>query len=399
MPELITGRRAMGHLLRRAGFGPDPQTWDSYAGRTDYETVVDELLAALDTQAIPDPEGLDVYVPGAIQQLWLERMVRGKNALAEKLALFWHGHFANSQTKVQDTHLMWAQYKLFRNHGGGGFQDLVLAVSRDVAMIRFLDGNSNRKGHANENYGRELQELFTLGIGNYTEDDIREIARTFTGWGSRSHEFVFRKHFHDTGEKTFHGQTGNFGGEDAVKILVELPACSRFIAGKLLRFFSHPNPTDAEVEALATVFRASRGNIKQTLRAVFLSDAFRSPKSYRALVKSPTEFCVGALRAAGHSTVPPWIHGGMDRMGQILFQPPSVKGWPSGTAWMSSGAIVERLRVAQRVAGVAPTDAAAKVPDIAFQGDVPETLKKALESVSGAQRVTVALGCPEFQLA
>ncbi|MDJ0973730.1 MAG: DUF1800 domain-containing protein [Planctomycetota bacterium] len=399
MPKLLEGPRAIGHLLRRAGFGPDSASWETYAGRTDYDAVVDELLAALDTKPEPDPDGFDPFVPGAIQQLWLERMVSGRNALAEKLALFWHGHFATSNTKVKDAALMWAQYKLFRGAGGGRFEDLVLGVSRDVAMIRWLDGNANRKGHANENYARELQELFTLGIGEYTEEDIREIARAFTGWGSRHHEFVFREHFHDKGEKTFHGETGAFGGEDVVKILVGLPACPRFLARKLLAWFSHPEPTKDEVEAVAEAFRAADGDIKTTLGAIFRSETFRSPKSYRALVKGPVEFCVGALRAAGRSTVPAWIHGGLDRMGQILFQPPSVKGWTSGTGWLSSGAVVERLRIAQRVAAGATTDATSRVIDLAFQNDVPDPLKTTLETVSGKKRITVALGSPEFQLA
>ena len=348
MAELLEGPVAIGHLLRRAGFGPDPDQWAALKDKP-YEAVLDQLLADLDAPAPQDPEGFDPYQLGTIQQVWLERMVGGSQPLAEKLALFWHGHFATSEAKISDPVLMWKQYQLFRTNGAGAFRDLVLGVSRDVAMIRWLDGNSNRKGHANENYGRELQELFTLGIGHYTEQDIREIARAFTGWGSRHHHFVFRARFHDDGEKTFHGKTGKFGGEDVVRILTELPRCAEFISEKLVRFFSHLDPTKGEVQQVSEAFTASGGDIKATLRALFRAPFFRSERSFRRLVRSPVEFCVGALRATGVQQVPPWIHGALDRMGQILFRPPSVKGWTSGQGWLSSGGVVERLRLAQRI--------------------------------------------------
>ncbi len=404
MDELLEGPLAVAHLLRRAGFGPDPATWASLS-KLEYEDVVDKLIAGLDTPVAADPDGFDAYVPGAIGQLWLERMLGGRGVLAEKLALFWHGHFATSQTKIKDPQLMWTQYKLFREKGAGPFDELVLGVAKDVAMIRWLDGNANRKGHANENWARELQELFTLGIGNYTEEDIREIARAFTGWGSRHHDFVFRAQFHDDGPKTFHGKTGNFDGDDVVEIITELPACATFICRKLLVFFSHPEPTDHEVEALAKVMREQKST-KAVLRAMFLSPSFRSTANYRVLVRSPVEFCIGGLLAAGVKSVPPWIHGGLDRMGQIPFHPPSVKGWTSGTGWLSSGAVVERLRIADRIAGFttkglseAEVEAAAKrVIDTAFQGDVPPKLQAALQSATGKDRIATALGSPEFQL-
>ena len=268
MPELLEGKLAVAHLLRRSGFGPAAKDWSTWAVLS-YDDAVDRVLAQLDVPRAKDPAGFDPYEPGAIQQAWLDRMVAGEGALAEKLAFFWHGHFATSSAKILDPQLMWTQYGLLRDQGAGSFRDLVKGISRDVAMIRWLDGNSNRKGHANENYGRELQELFTLGIGNYTETDIREVARAFTGWGSRHHEFVFRKHFHDDGEKTIHGKTGRFGGDDVVDILVERPACARHIAGKLLRFFSHPEPTGAEVDELAGVLKTRDFDIRAALAALF----------------------------------------------------------------------------------------------------------------------------------
>lgn len=390
---------AIAHLLRRAGFAFDAAGLDAYQGLA-YEQVVEKLLAGLDAPPLPDPAGFDPYVPGACQQLWLERMVAGRSPLAEKLALFWHGHFATSNAKVKDAQLMWTQLQLFRKHGAGSMSKLVLEVSRDVAMIRWLDGNSNRKGHPNENYGREVMELFTLGIGNYTEEDVREVARAFTGWGSRRHTFIYTDAYHDHGEKTILGRTGNLGGEDVVEILTGSDAARTFIATKLIRFFSHPDPTPSEVATIAAVLgRKEKGDVRDALRALFLDPAFRTRARYRALVRSPIEFVVGALRVCGYRTVPSWIHGAVDRMGQILLRPPSVKGWTSGTGWLSSAGLIERLRVASRLAQGAPLDAVGRVVEVALDGHPSEPLAALTAKVEGRERVALVLGSPEFQLA
>ncbi len=398
MDELLEGPLAIAHLLRRAGFGPDAASWPEWR-ELSFDEALGRLLAGLDTAPPADPEGFDPYRPGAIQQVWLERMRSGAAPLAEKLALFWHGHFATSNAKIQDAQLMWTQYGLFREHGAGSLRDLVLGVSRDVAMIRWLDGNANRKGHANENYGRELQELFTLGIGNYTETDIREAARAFTGWHSRHHEFVFRERFHDAGEKTIHGKTGRFGGEEVVDILMEHPASSRFIATKLLRFFSHPDPTAEEVQSLADTMRVAGMNLRATLEALFRAPAFLRVSSQRALVRSPVEYVISALAVAGVDEVPGFVHASLDRMGQILFRPPSVKGWTSGTGWLSSGAVVERLGTAKRIADLATDSAAENIVETAFEGVAPTGLAGAIEKLEGRKRVAFVLGCPAFQTA
>ncbi|MHC4550021.1 MAG: DUF1800 domain-containing protein [Planctomycetota bacterium] len=388
---------AVGHLLRRAGFGLSAADADTYR-KLGYRGAVRRLLDELDAPPPADPPHFDAYEPGAIQQVWLDRMVNGLAPLAEKLALFWHGHFATSDTKIREPLLMWRQYQLFRAHGAGRFRPLVEKVSRDVAMIRWLDGNANRKGTANENYARELQELFTLGIGNYTEQDIREIARAFTGWGSRHHTFVYADAFHDHGVKTVHGHQGDLDGDDVVRILTDLPACKRFIAGKLLRFFSHPSPTPAEVQTVAEVLEKTGGDIRSALFVMFQSPSFRAAERHRALVKSPVEFLVGALRAVGIPTTPLWVHGGLERMGQILFRPPSVKGWPSGTAWLTSAAVVERVKAARRLADAHP-GAAAGIVDLAFDREVPGTLAARLTAAKGKEKVALALACPEYQLA
>jgi uncharacterized protein (DUF1800 family) len=397
MAATLSGDAAVGHLLRRAGFGLAPADAETYRG-LGYRGAVRRLLDELDTPAPADPAGFDPYEPGAIQQTWLDRMAGGHAPLAEKLAFFWHGHFATSNVKIKEPLLMWRQYRLFRTFGGGRFRPLVEKVSRDVAMIRWLDGNANRKGQPNENYGRELQELFTLGIGNYTETDIREIARAFTGWGSRHHTFVFTDAFHDHGEKTVHGQKGDFDGDDVVRIVTDLPQCKRFVAGKLLRFFSHPDPTGAEVNELADVLVRTDGDIRAALFVMFLSPSFLAIERHRTLVKGPIEVLVGALRAVGATRTPLWVHGGLERMGQILFRPPSVKGWPSGTAWLTSAAVVERVKAARRLADAHP-DAADRIVDLAFDSVTPVALAKRLAAAEGKERIALALASPEYQLA
>ncbi len=393
----LTGDAAVGHLLRRAGFGLAPDDAAEWR-KLGYRGAVRRLLDELDGPPPPEPPGFDPYEPGAIQQVWLDRMVSGRTPLAEKLALFWHGHFATSDAKIQEPALMWKQYLLFRTKGAGRFGPLVLDVSKDVAMIRWLDGNANRKGQPNENYARELQELFTLGIGNYTERDIREIARAFTGWGSRHHDFVFTDEFHDHGEKTVHGTTGDLDGSDVVGILTNLSACRTFVATKLLRFFSHPDPTREEVAGLAEVLEATGGDIRSALFAMFLSPSFLDEGHERCLVKSPVEMCMGGLRGTGTRETPLWVHGSLERMGQILFRPPSVKGWPDGTQWLTSSAVVERMKVARRLAQTKP-EAAAWIADLAFDGQAPQPLGAALEAAEGEERVALALASPEFQLA
>ncbi|MFQ5844742.1 MAG: DUF1800 family protein [Planctomycetota bacterium] len=397
MSKTLTEAAAVGHLLRRAGFGASPSSLEEFR-RLGFVRGVDRLLEELDAPPPEDPEGFDPYVPGAIQQRWLERMISGRAMLAEKLAFFWHGHFATSNTKIQDPRLMWLQYRLLRGKGAGGFRELVEGVSRDVAMIRWLDGNANRRGVPNENYARELQELFTLGIGNYTEQDVRELARAFTGWGSRHHTFVFTDRYHDGGHKTVHGKTGRWDGDDVIRIITDLPACRRFIATKLLRFFSHPEPAPGEVDAVAAVLQKTDGRIEDALRAVFLAGGFRARSHFRMLVRSPVEFIVGAFRATGIDEVLLWAHGALERMGQILFRPPSVKGWTSGSGWLGSAAMVERLKAARRIAETAAPEAAPTIVDVALDGEVPPELASLLEDARGRERIVLVLGSPEYQL-
>jgi uncharacterized protein (DUF1800 family) len=387
-------QRQIGHLLRRAGFGVSAEELDMYSSLK-YEAAVDRLIGGLDEPVPKDAPGFSPYAPGAISAAWLERMRAAKAPLAEKLALFWHGHFATSIRKVDDPDLMWRQLTLFRTLGAGRFGDLVTAVSRDPAMIRWLDGNSNRKGNPNENYARELMELFTLGRGTYTEHDVREAARAFTGWGADVKGFAFRAEYHDSGAKTVLGETGAFDGADVVKIVTSRPESARFVSRKLLAFFAVPDPTDADVASTAAVFAKSSGDVKATMRHVLSSPVFRSDAAYRALVKSPAELVVGAVKNAGLRAVPPWAAASMGRMGQTLFAPPTVKGWDGGRAWLASGALLERIAFASRLAS---EPGAGRDTSLAFDGETPGELQPALATVPDQDRFALALASPEYQL-
>jgi uncharacterized protein (DUF1800 family) len=387
--------KQINHLLRRAGFGPSAAEAEEYA-RLGFERSVDRLVSALDAPAPADPPGFNPFRPGAIHLAWTERMRASSTPLAEKLALFWHGHFATSIRKVEDPKLMWRQMRVFREKGAGRFSDLVLAVSSDPAMIRWLDGNSNRKGAPNENYARELMELFTLGRGNYTERDVREAARAFTGWGAEQSGFVFRAEYHDSGSKTVLGETGAFDGADVVRIVTSRPECARFVSRKLIVYFSHPEPTEAEVGAAARVFTKTNGRIADVVRHILLAPAFRSPASYRALVKSPAEYVVGSIKVAGLSAVPAWAVDAMGRMGQTLYAPPTVKGWDGGRAWLSAGALLERMRFAARLASAAPAPEPALA--LAFDGAPPPEVARVVAAATGPERVSLALASPEYQL-
>jgi uncharacterized protein (DUF1800 family) len=382
-------------LLRRAAFGPSAEDLTPFRGLT-YEKAVDRLVAGLEATPPEDPRGFNPYLPGAIQTAWLERMRASSAPLAEKLALFWHGHFATSVRKVEDPALMWAQMRTFRALGAGRFRDLVAAVSRDPAMIRWLDGNSNRKGAPNENYARELMELFTLGRGNYTERDVREAARAFTGWGAERGGFAFRAEHHDAGAKTVLGVTGALDGDDVVRIVTTRPECARFVSRKLLAFLSHPEPGDAEVSAAAAVFSKTDGDIAAVVRHILLSPGFRSASARRSLVKSPAELVVGAARAVGLPAMPASAAEAMSRMGQTLFAPPTVKGWDGGRAWLASGALLERVRFAWEIAPRAGAPDAAV--DFLLDGDAPAELAAVIDGARGAERLALALASPEAQL-
>jgi uncharacterized protein (DUF1800 family) len=325
-------RGRIAHLLRRAGFGSSPGELDAAVARG-FDATLDGLLNPTDDHDAADDDlsqiSFDLTKLNDAQRWWLVRMRYTSRPLVEKMALFWHGHFATAVSKVggKNLDLMRQQNDLFRSQGLGSFHDLLLAVSKDPAMLIWLDGRLNHKNAPNENYGRELMELFTLGIGNYSEDDVKAAARSFTGWTlDKSRQFTFNAKDHDDSVKTFLGQTGNFDGTDIVSILAAQQATAKFLATKLARFFVSDPPDDGLVSDMANTYLSSNYDIRSVLRTMFKSDAFSSDAARHALIKSPAEFVAGTLRTLNVATSGVGQPAIMQMLGQELFNPPNVAG-------------------------------------------------------------------------
>ncbi|MDQ6827055.1 MAG: DUF1800 domain-containing protein [Candidatus Eremiobacteraeota bacterium] len=342
------GARQAAHLARRTGFGPTPQEVRNLTALR-AEAAVNSILhpSASDVDLPLYPDAAMLYDRKTryqtAQMWWLDRMLRTKNPFAEKMALFWHGHFATSMRKVPPA-LLVRQIRLFRSIGLGDFRSLLLAVSQDPAMLIWLDNRYNYKAHPNENYAREVMELFALGLGNYTEDDVKSAARAFTGWTlDRDQNFVFRPRLHDDGEKTFLGRTGNFTGEDIIGIIVSQPISQRFIARKLLEFFLYSDPESELTEQLASVYALSGYDIAKTMGTLLRSNVFYSTRAYRSIPKSPVEFMLGLLRYFGAQRIPGGAPSTIGRMGQEILAPPSVKGWEGGPTWINTSTLLARF--------------------------------------------------------
>jgi uncharacterized protein (DUF1800 family) len=342
------------HLCRRAGFGAPRRELDEVR-RLGPVDAVDRFLR---TDPARDAEYRHLFdtirqgfvafqFPPNLQGWWLFRMQREPFPLREKMTLFWHGHFATSFRKVEDMRLMYRQNETLREGALGDFRDLVLAVSRDPAMIVWLDNQENHKGRPNENYARELMELFTLGEGHYTERDVKEAARAFTGWHRNEEGFFFNREAHDFGPKSILGKRGNFDGADVVDILLQQAQAKRFLATKLLRFFVSPEPSEELIGEAAQVLGDCNLEMKWFLRALFLSRAFYAPEAICSKIKSPVEYTIGALRDLDATFPGQELAERMTPMGQELFAPPSVKGWDGGRDWISSNAWLARGRFAE----------------------------------------------------
>jgi hypothetical protein len=275
---------------------------------------------------------------------WANRMVSSETPLQEKMALFWHGHYAVNEGKVRDYRKLLNELELFHAMGTGSFRDLMLAVAQDPGMLAFLDAGVNVKGAPNENFAREIMELFTMGVGNYSEGDIREAARAFTGWNFVDLEFVFNEDLHDDGVKTFLGRTGNFDGEDIIDIIMEQPVTAEYIAGKLYRFFVRDNLSPALQSKLGSVFRNADYEISALLETVFLSRDFYSQASVGTHIKSPVELAVSTYRKLGLNEAPgvPDFNRSTGALGQTLFRPPTVAGWAGGRSWITPGLLLAR---------------------------------------------------------
>ncbi|HXG08280.1 MAG TPA: DUF1800 domain-containing protein [Gemmataceae bacterium] len=359
-----------GHLYRRAAFGAPLDRLREAVSRG-LPATLEQLL-----HGEPDSEERLRFLeatgekiagqnnPYQLRGWWLYVMLHSGHPLREKMTLFWHNHFATSIAKVRWPQLMFKQNRLLRRHALGKFEPFLQAISKDPAMLKWLDSNSNVAGKPNENYARELMELFSLGVGNYTETDIREAARAFTGWHTTSEdasaEFAFNPRFHDTGAKTIFGKTGNWNGDDVVRLCLEKPAAARFIARKLYHFFISENaaPPDALLEPLADAFRQSDYDIAVLVRRMLGSRHFFSVYAYRQRIKSPVEFVLGAahdvLALVGPNPnlrqqilSPESLVGRVDALGQQLFAPPNVKGWIHGRAWLNTTTVLARHNFAQ----------------------------------------------------
>jgi len=365
------------HLLARTGFGPTDSEVRTYAalGR---EAAVDRLLkeagamaqtpppaSAVDTSPLPRLRGeatteaeRKAYIQQqvreglALRAWWVQEMLATPTPLTERMTLFWHNHFVSGQPKVFITRLMYRQNVTLRANSLGNFATLLHAIARDAAMVVYLDSGQNRKGAPNENFAREVMELFTVGEGQYTEQDIKEAARAFTGWGidRDSGQFVFRRGLHDYGMKTVFGKSGQFDGDDVLDLLLARKETAEFVTAKLWREFVSPEPDVAEVKRIARVFRDANYEIKVALRELLLSPAFYAAENRGVLVKSPVDLVVGTLRSLEirpDQTLPFAVAAA--GMGQNLMSPPNVKGWPGGETWINTTTLLARKQFVDRV--------------------------------------------------
>ena len=308
-----------------------------------------EMLAVADSQR-------RIGSTESVQTWWAHRMLRGNSPARDKLALFWHDHFATSDTKVRDARLMMDQVRIFLRLGPGSFHALLKAMAKDPAMLIWLDGNSNRRGEPNENFARELMELFSLGVGNYTEEDIKEAARAFTGWHVKDRRFWFNQRAHDTGSKTIFGINGNFDGNDVIRACLEKRVCAEFIAEKLFNYYLGTPVSEELRKALGELYLASAHNIGSLVEKLVSSREFYAAHARRSILSSPVDFTIGTLRtldaAAGAERLPVE----MSRMGMDILRPPSVKGWQKGKAWLNSNTLLSRYRFANTLAGSTEND-------------------------------------------
>ena len=280
---------------------------------------------------------------------WLNRMAQTPNPLREKLTLFWHGSFATSVQKVKQAYLMWQQNETLREYSLANYGNLVKAVSRDPAMMIYLDTRENKKEHPNENFARELMELFTLGIGNYTEDDIQNSARAFTGYRINPKDDTFRyaPFQHDDGPKTFFDQSGKFGGDDIINLILQKPACAQYITRKLWKFFAYENPSPTLVGQLGSSFRSYKYEIRPMMQEILRSAEFYSPRAIRMQIKSPVQWLVQTSKIL-ETDMPQGLVAvnALRQMGQMPFVPPNVKGWDGGKAWITTSTLLFRYNLA-----------------------------------------------------
>jgi uncharacterized protein (DUF1800 family) len=359
--------RTVKHLLLRAGFGPTLREWEKFKHKNP-RTLVDEImrkssqsseLAVLPTErpslselmGMSDEEKKMMFKNNrqklkTLNANWVDQMATSEAQLREKMTFFWHDHFA---CRINQTFLVQQQNNTLRTHALGKFGDLLLAVSKDPAMLRFLNNQQNKKAQPNENFAREVLELFTMGRGNYTEKDISEAARAFTGWSSNAEgEFIFRKRQHDYGVKEFLGKRGNFDGDDILRIILEKRRTARFLTQKLYQFMVNPQVNQKVVDKWAKEFYESEYDITRLLETIFKSDHFYESVNLGARIKSPIEYLVGIMRMLNlRFNQDEGLFALQKLLGQTLFMPPNVAGWPEEKGWIDSSSMMARLKIPQ----------------------------------------------------
>ena len=391
------------HLMNRAGFGITPDELDSCTGIA-YEDLVENLLGSKESSHIPDDvifrDHVDLHASrSGVPAYWAYRMISTKSPLEEKMSLFWHGIFATGNSKLNNLRSLLNQIEMFRRSGTGKFDDLLLELSQDPAMLIWLDNQDNLNESINENYGREILELFSMGVGNYTEDDIKECARAFTGWSVANSEYMslmaqkdsiwpygrivwhydFKPGIHDVDTKEFLGEQGPFNGDDVIRIICSQKATARFIARHMYNFFvadevpvpqwkDTPPRDPAAIDTLVEAYFEYDHDIKSVLRVLLTSNFFKESRYQK--IKSPVELVIGTLRLSGEynddSKVDSSIFGVIaesDYMGQALCNPPSVEGWHTGEEWISSGALVDRVNFASQHIGNPDNDGVKHIVD------------------------------------
>ena len=345
--------RLAAHLFRRAGFGATDQELNDAVAQSPSEVVSDlvtRAVAGAKEDVSTDPLARAMLATGNARSLaawWLHRMHNSEAPLLEKLTLFWHGHFATGADKVTDSALMFAQNQLLRRHSLGSFAEMTHEIARDPAMLIYLDSATNRKAHPNENFARELMELFCLGEGNYSEKDVQELARCFTGWEVRRDTFRFNRYQHDSGQKSILGRKGEFSGENGVDIVLAQSSCPEFIVGKLIRFFMFDEPaaTPELIAPLAQLFRDSDLRVAPVIERLLGSNLFFSEHAIARRLRSPVELLIGLLRSLEASTNLNLVADGLHELGHSVFYPPNVKGWDGGRTWINTSTLLGRANL------------------------------------------------------
>ncbi len=359
----LDNKKKIQHLYWRAGFGLNPYEWEANKSKSVKETATKLIQTAKNAKRLnyQSPYSIDQIrsltkeqkkqkrrndrkAVATINLQWLQRMSDPNvPALLEKMSLFWHNHFA---CEIKEPNIATQYLNVLRQNALGNFKDLVLGIAKSPAMILYLNNKQNRKQKPNENFARELMELFTIGRGNYSELDVKAAAKAFTGWTTQLGQYHFKEQWHDYGKKTFMGQTGNFDGEEIIDILLSKKETARFITRKIYTYFVNDQADDTIIQKLADQFYETNYDIGQLMQSIFTSDWFYNAKHIGTRIKSPMEFLAGMIRVMGakfEDDLP--LIGVQKALGQTLFKPPNVAGWPGGRAWIDNATLLLRLNI------------------------------------------------------